>query len=218
MPSRTIEDRLREEYFDLLPEIHRVAWQLEAEIRYHTLPILHRLTHYEQLVVKSRVKECESAIKTLRRGQEGRTFDPDRPGDYSVLNLPDLAGVRVLAFPHARLIEVDDALRRTDCFTGWTSDLVKDEEGTVLARTYYGHFEKVSEKVRAEYQVVPMLIGLFWEVEHSAIYKPAPSLKGIAESEDMKKLKTDVERALSRFEAGFESFVRDNTEPPSKDS
>ena len=63
-----------------------------------------------------------------------------------------------------------------------------------------------------------MLIGLFWEVEHSAIYKPAPSLKGIAESEDMKKLKTGVERALSRFEAGFESFVRDNTEPPSEAS
>jgi hypothetical protein len=218
MPSRTIEDRLREEYFDLLPDMRRVAWQLEAEIRYHTLSILQGLTHYEQLVVTSRVKECESAVKTLRRRQEGRTFDPERPDDYSVLNLPDLAGVRVLAFPHTRLIEVDDALQGTDCFTGWTSDPVNDEEGTVLARTYYGYFENVSDKVRAEYQVVPMLIGLFWEVEHSALYKPAPSLRGIAESEDMKKLKTDVERALSRFEAGFESLVRDNTEPPSQAS
>lgn len=213
MPERTIEDRLREEYFDLLPDMRRVAWQLEAEIRYHTLPILQKLTHYEQLVVTSRVKECESAIKTLRRTQEGRTFDPERSGDYSVLNLPDLAGVRVLAFPHARLIEVDDALRRIDCFTGWTADPVKNEKETDLAYTYNGYFKNVSEKVRAEYQVVPMLIGLFWEVEHSAIYKPAPSLKGIAESADMKKLKTDVESALSLFEAGFESFVRDNSEP-----
>ena len=37
--ERTVEDRLREEYFDLLPEIHRVADRLEAEIRYLMLPI-----------------------------------------------------------------------------------------------------------------------------------------------------------------------------------
>jgi hypothetical protein len=30
--KRTIEDRLREEYFQLLPEIRRVAGQLEAQI------------------------------------------------------------------------------------------------------------------------------------------------------------------------------------------
>src|SRR5438876_9899157 len=32
--DRTIEDRLREEYFVLLPEIRRVTEQLEAEARY----------------------------------------------------------------------------------------------------------------------------------------------------------------------------------------
>jgi ppGpp synthetase/RelA/SpoT-type nucleotidyltranferase len=218
MPGRTIEDRLREEYFDLLPDIRRVGLQLEAEIKYHTLPILQKLTEYEQLVVRSRVKDCESAIKALRRRQEGRTFDPDKPEEYSVLNLPDLAGARVLVFPQIRLIEIDDLLRGRDSFTRWASDPVKDGDGTVLALKYNGYFEKVSEKVRAEYQVVPMLIGLFWEVEHSAIYKPALSLKGIAESEEIKKLKTDVERALSHFEAGFESFVRENIEPPSEAS
>ena len=67
MPERKIEDRLREEYFDLLPIIRRIAWQIEAEIRYITLPILHDLKNYEQLVVKSRIKECESAIETFRR-------------------------------------------------------------------------------------------------------------------------------------------------------
>ena len=218
MPGRTIEDRLREEYFDLLPDIRRVGLQLEAETKYHTLPILQKLTEYEQLVVRSRVKDCESAIKALRRRQEGRTFDPDKPEEYSVLNLPDLAGARVLVFPQIRLIEIDDLLRGRDSFTRWASDPVKDGDGTVLALKYNGYFEKVSEKVRAEYQVVPMLIGLFWEVEHSAIYKPALSLKGIAESEEIKKLKTDVERALSHFEAGFESFVRENIEPPSEAS
>jgi hypothetical protein len=95
MPERTPEDRLREEYFDLLPEIRRVLWQLEAEIRYYTLPILHSLKPYEQLIVESRVKECESALTTLKtlslkkeiEENEGRVLDPQQSGNYSILNL-----------------------------------------------------------------------------------------------------------------------------------
>ncbi len=209
MASRTIEDRLREEYFDLLPEIRKVAWHLDTEIRFNTLSILRSLNPYEQLVVKSRVKECESAIKALQRRQEGRIFDPDRPEDYSILNLPDLAGVRVLVFPRDRLIGVESHLHK--CFEDWTPDPVLDEKGAVLAQKYRGHCLETSGRIWAEYQVVPMLIGLFWEVEHSALYKPDPSLRGLAESTEMKRLKTDVELALMRFEAGFESFVRDNS-------
>ncbi len=213
MPERTIEDLLRAEYFDLLPDIRKVAWQLETEIRYHTLPILRSLNQYEQLIVKSRVKECESAIRALQRRQEGRVFNPDRPGDYSLLTLPDLAGVRVLIFPRGRLEEVDRLLAK--CFAGWTTDPVRDESGAALAPKYTGYCGDVSEQVRAEFQVVPMLVGLFWEVEHSAMYKPDPSLMGIANSSQMKTLKAGVEDALARFEAGFESFVQEQSDSTS---
>ncbi|HEY1808316.1 MAG TPA: hypothetical protein VGG42_07120 [Acidobacteriaceae bacterium] len=208
MPGRNIEDILREEYFSLLPEIRRVAWQLETEIRYFTLPVLQKLNHYEQLVVRSRVKDCESAIKSLRRRQEGRVFDPLRPTAYSLLSLPDLAGVRVLIFPRARLMEADRLL--ADRFTAWIPDPVPDEAGITLAPKYSGYCADVSARIRAEYQVVPMLIGLFWEVEHSAMYKPSPSLVGMANSREMKLLKSEVEFALSRFEAVFENFVTEN--------
>ena len=208
MPRRSIEDQLREEYFDFLPEIRRVVWQLEAEIRYHTLPILHSLKPYEQLVVKSRVKECESALKKLREN-EGRVLDPGKSGRYSILNLPDLAGVRVLVFPNSRLVEVDEALRSH--FPGWTPNPVKDDSGVVLAPKYYGYCHDVNTWVKGEYQVVPMLLGLFWEVEHSAMYK----FKEVANSKTMREHRAGVERALSRFEEGIESFVRDYTEPPS---
>jgi hypothetical protein len=208
MPERTIEDLLREEYFSLLPEIRKVAWQLEAEIRFHTLQILHSLNHYEQLIVKSRVKECESAIKAVQRRQEGRVFNPDRPEEYSLLSLPDLAGVRVLVFPRGRLVDVDRCLN--EFFAEWAADPVPSETGAELAPKYSGYCRGISEKVRGEYQVVPMLVGLFWEVEHSAMYKPDPSLKGIGKSTEMKKLKADVEDALMRFEAGVERFVSEN--------
>jgi hypothetical protein len=210
MAERTPEDTLREEYFNLVPDIRRVMWYLEAEVRYHTRHILQRLKPHEKLAVKSRVKECESAVKTLRDRQEGRTFDPDRPGDYSLLDLPDLAGVRVLVFPNSRLVEVDNALR--DHFPNWLGKPVKDDSGASLAPKYYGYCEKVSRKVRGEYQVDPMLLGLFREVEHSAMYK----FREVANSKEMQMHRSDVQRALSRFEAGIESFVQDYTEPPSQ--
>ena len=202
-----VEDLLREEYFDLLPEIRRVVWQVEAEIRCQTLPILQALKPYEQLTVKSRVKDCESAVKALRRRQEGGTFDAGKSKIYSLLDLPDLAGVRVLAFPRSRVIEADNALQ--SIFQDWISDPIPDGQDGVLAPKYSGRRLDVSSRVRAEYQVVPMLIGLFWEVEHSAIYKPAPALKGRAESDPMKELNKEVVAALSRFEAEYEAFVRD---------
>jgi len=204
-----IEDMLRAEYFSLLPEIRKVVWQLETEIRYETLSILHSLNHYEQLIVKSRVKECESAIRALQRRQEGRVFNSDRPEEYSLLTLPDLAGVRVLIFPRSRVVEVDGRLKGR--FAGWTPDPVRDEGGIALALKYIGYCSGVSGKVRGEYQVVPMLVGLFWEVEHSAMYKPDPSLRGIGTSTQMKMLKADVEDALKRFETGFESFVTETS-------
>lgn len=211
MPERTIEDRLREEYFDLLPEIRRVVWQLETEIRFLTLPILHDLEAHEQLLVKSRVKDCESALKTIARDagkrdedrrSEGRKFDPERPADYSMLNLPDLAGVRILVFPNSRLIEVDESLRSR--FGHWTSKPVKDDSGSILAPKYHGYCEDARTKVRGEYQIVPMLLGLFWEVEHSAMYK----FRAVANSKEMRDRRADVEGALSRFEAGIASFTR----------
>ena len=84
---------MREEYFDLLPDIRRVGQQLEAEIRYHLLPVTKGLNKYERVVVTSRVKDCESALQKLPGKQEGATFDHDRPERYSLASLNDLAGV-----------------------------------------------------------------------------------------------------------------------------
>ena len=211
MTDRTIEDRLREEYFDLLPDIRRVANQLEAEVKYHTLSISRTLDRHERLHVTSRIKECGSALDALRRRQEGATFDSDQPELYTLSALRDLAGIRILAFPRRRLAEIDQVLREQ--FPSWKSDPVRDENEHVLAHKYYGYCAEASKKVQGEYQIVSMLTGLFWEVEHSAIYKPTPSLKGIARSLEMQQRTKDVLSALRRFEEEFERFGHAGNNP-----
>ncbi len=183
---------MREEYFVLLPEIHRVAEQLEAEARYHRC-------------IKSRIKGCDSALNVLRLGQEGAIFKRNRPELYTLTSLNDLAGIRVLAFPRSLLTKVDVALRRRSPF--WQSDPV-EYDGELTASTCYGFCPEASAKVKGEYQIVPMLTGLFWEVEHSAMYKSASSLKGVTRSPEMQQRYKEVLNALKAFEEEFEASVR----------
>ena len=208
--NRTIEDRLREEYFDLLPEIIRVADQLETEVRYHLLPISNQLDMFERLIVKSRIKACERSVAALQRRQEGKYFDLDQPELYRLTSLNDLAGIRVLAFPSNRLVEVDEVLRAL--YPTWKSDHIL-RDGEVLAQKYFGYCTG-SGKIKGEYQIVSMLTGLFWEVEPSAIYKPAPRLRGLVKLAGMQAREAAVIKALNDFNQEFEDAVRLSLEDP----
>jgi ppGpp synthetase/RelA/SpoT-type nucleotidyltranferase len=201
--ERTIEDRLREEYFDLLPEIRRVAEQLDAEIRCHLLPISKGLHRHERLVITSRIKDCESALQKLRGPREGATFDRERPEQYSLTSLNDLAGVRVLAFPRARLSEIDLILRKAN---GWGADPFKGD-GAGLAFKYCGYCDS-GARVKGEYQIVSVLTGLFWNVEHSVMYKPHPQLAFVSDHREMRQRTAEVLQALQAFEEQFEAALR----------
>ena len=206
MAERSIQDRLREDYFDLLADVRRVAELLETEVRHCVLPMSLKLHQHEQLVVKSRIKDCESALNSLRL-QKGGTFDRDRPETYSLTELTDLAGVRVLGFPRNLLEEIHEMLR--DRFPAWEPDHVQSDEtdDEPLALTYHGYCE-ASDRVRGEFQIVSMLTGLFWEVEHSAMYKPTPRLKGVAHSREMKQRRQEVQQALRAFEEDFDRLIK----------
>lgn len=208
MTERTVEDRLREEYFGLLPEVRRVLEELEAEVQYCLLPLLSKLDKHEKLVVTSRIKECESALGALQRRQEGNVFDFDRSDTYSLKSLNDLAGVRVLAFPRSRWLDANRLLRQHPLFASWTSDPVRlrpsDKHAEPLAFKYHGYCSR-NAVVRGELQIAPMLIGLFWEVEHSAIYKPSPQFKGVLAG--MGERTIEVYEALKDFESEFERLI-----------
>jgi hypothetical protein len=99
------------------------------------------------------------------------------------------------------LNDVDGVLRVH--FSNWAEKPVKDGKGSILAPKYYGLCPHVSSKVRGEYQIVPMLLGLFWEVEHPAMYK----FRAVANSKEMRDRRANVEAALANFEEGVERFL-----------
>ncbi len=203
--SRSVEDRLREEYFDLLPEVRRTLLQTETRVRGLLLDVSLSLERYERLLITARIKECDSAINALRRRQLLRLFDQERTDGYSLTSLRDLAAVRVLAFPQHVMNDAHAALRPV--LADWTADPIPDEvSDSPLAHKYYGTWAQESV-ITAEVQIVPLLIGLFWEVEHAAIYKPTPNLRGIVRSTAVLQRRTEVLAALRGFEVEFAAAV-----------
>ena len=212
MDERSIEDRLREEYFDLLPKMERVAQSFSTEIEYLLRLIRKELAPHESIIVKTRIKDCRSAIDKLRRQfnpadpavqrNPGDVFDRDQPEKYSLLLLRDLVGVRVLVFPPKRAEQVDRWLRNK--FQSWKPD-PKSDDGALLAYKYNGKRSHNRIFIPCEYQIVSTLIGLFWDVEHSAIYKQAPELRGFDLL--MRDQTLDVYKALKAFEAEFERRI-----------
>jgi ribosome-associated translation inhibitor RaiA len=211
MAQRTVADRLREEYSLLSPEINRVLLQLQTAIAHLLLEATLGLKHHERIHIEARAKECESAIDALRRRVEARQFDEDTPERYSLTRLPDLAALRVLVFPRPRLEEVHASVRRK--YGHWTADPV--ETGTPAkwrAWKYYGYCP-VSSQVQAELQVVPMLTGLFWQVEHDAFYKPRdPVLRGAANKPVVREHTEAVYDAFEALEAILEQELRRHAE------
>jgi len=199
--SRSVEDLLRAEYFRLLPDARRALLETETRVRSALLDTSLALQPFERLVVTARIKECENAINSLRRRQPLGLFDSDQAAEYSLSALRDLAAVRVMAFPKRRVDETHGILQ--SILAGWTSDPIPavEESGVPLAYKYFGKWNS-DAPITAEVQIVGLLIGLFWEVEHSAIYKPNPSLQGVR-TDVVIQSRDDVLTALQRFEAEF---------------
>jgi hypothetical protein len=204
--SRSVEDRLRVEYFALLPDIRKTLVETETRVRRDLLDVSLSLERYERLVVVGRVKECDSAIDSLRRRQELGLFDVQRSDDYSLTALPDLAAVRVMGFPEQRCLDARKVLE--EILAAWTYDPVPGvaELDLPLAMKWCGKW-RTDAKVTAEVQIVQLLIGAFWEVEHSAIYKPSPNLRGAVRSESVLEKRNAVLFALREFEREFARVI-----------
>jgi ppGpp synthetase/RelA/SpoT-type nucleotidyltranferase len=207
MGERSVKDRLREEYFELLPGIRQVAEELEAEVRHCLLPLFRRLEKFERLIVRSRVKECESAMDALLRRvhPEGRIFDEDTPDLYTLTKLKDLAGVRISAFPRSYVPKITEKIRSR--FPSWTSDPVLSNDGQVLADKYFGECHP-GDSVRGEIQIVSMTTALFWEIEHDAFYKPPARFANLTPT--LKQRVDEVHQALEAFENEFERLLRES--------
>jgi len=92
----------------------------------------------------------------------------------------------------------------------WTPDHLSGLNPTdsPVALKYDG-FRNPTDAVRVEIQIVSLLVGLFWEVEHAAIYKPSPRLRGVEKSPAMQARTAAVLMALRDFEEEFDRQIDD---------
>ena len=196
--KRTAEDVLREEYASLLPELRFLRHVMQVTANHSLLDVRETLGGHERIDVESRVKSCESAIDKVRRRTEGGTFDPSTR--YSLTQLKDLVGVRVLVFPKQRAKDAIIRLKRA--FPRWRADHLP----ALGVYKFHGKI-RPGDPVGAEYQVVPALVGMFWAVEHDTFYKPDPALRGAEKHPRLQAARERLEKELVAFEDTFQEVV-----------
>jgi len=203
MTLKQAVNNLRQEYFELKAPMHKELRHLEATVRAYLKELEYSLEKHERIDVESRVKDCESAIDSLRRKQPGRDFEDGK--QYTLNQLKDLVGLRILTFPTSVMKSVNVIL--SDTFKDWSTD--HDMHGGMQIYKYYNEIGDL--KIPCEIQIVSMLTGKFWDVEHAALYKPNPAYKGAIEgSFTMDRLYKDVMNKLAEFEKAFEETLQGN--------
>lgn len=206
--EKSIINTLRDEYYNILPSLEAANTQINLEISCLLKVIICDLKPHQRIRVITRIKECESAINALRRRKESRTFESN--GDYSLKTLPDLVGARILYFSNDIRTEIDTKLKNH--FKGWAENPIKikvSENNSIDIMKYYGKFDKY--EFNSEYQIVPMLISSFWDIEHALLYKPHPNHKSIKNSVFMKVKYNKVIKSLYEFEAEFNTELEENS-------
>lgn len=202
---RTTEDKLREKYFALLPNLYKLRELLETKIRYALKEVMKELQEHERIKISSRIKECESAIASLKRRQEADSFDDTK--EYCLSDLKDLVGVRVSYFPNNLYPKIAHSLSRE--FSDWSQNHTSDYDtpSKIIAHKYQGVIDKHTSDIIAEYQIVPLMIGLFWEVEHFAFYKPHQNYKGIINRTEMEECTQAIYKQFEVFEKTFAKII-----------
>lgn len=203
--EKKIEDELRENYLTLLPLMRRMEFLLESQIRWHLKSVIYDLESYQRIEIRSRIKDCDRAISSLRRRREG-IFDPEQK--YSLVELKDLVGFRILVFPEGLISTVNKII--TENFSSLKSDpiLKKGNPKDIIALKYHG-FINEDDKFQSEIQIVSMLIGLFWEVEHFTLYKQDPSFKGVI-NDDLINKNDKIMDELAEYATLFEKTLNEN--------
>lgn len=213
MKKATTEDRLRQEYFDLLPELIKIQKLIEAKIKWYLKDTIYNLyKKHQQIEIESRVKDCDSAIETLRRRQkQTHRFDENKSDSYTLTALTDLVGLRILVFPPSLIQPVSKVI--TSKFNAWKPDHTKIDKKVgkknkkiTICKKYRGIVNRKLD-IKCEIQIISMLIGAFWDIEHFVLYKPDPTYKGIKEDLTMRRLNNDVLIKLDEFEATFERLI-----------
>lgn len=193
-----IESQLQLEYLKIANKLYKAQEYIEIEIKHTIKTQLLKAVHANKILISSRVKDCNSAIISLKKKEEGRVFRDNK--QYSITQLNDLIGIRVSVFP-LTLLE----LVKTPLLDYLDSNFEKQfqTDHTTIEKydiyKYRGIHNQFSE-FKCEIQLIPMLISKFWDIEHDVFYKPASP----HDAPPMKDAYYAVINSLYNFERTYE--------------
>ena len=170
------------EYSNKIEKFKKIEEKLYFEVCHFLSDDKYNLNEFQHIEITSRIKSYSSAEKKLRNQLELTAHDKS-----SIFDLDDIIGIRISVFPLTLLRNIEKKL--DEKFKSW-----KKEKSCHGRYSVYKHRSNY-EKANCEIQLVPMLVGKFWDVEHSVIYKSK-----LSKNEDLNKSYDVIINALHDYE------------------
>lgn len=159
---------LRSEYDNQINKMNGLLDYYKTEIEYLIRELKLNCKKFEKIEFSSRIKTFESCITKLKKKNEANVLTEEA----KLSEVKDLIGIRMLVFPND-YIEVIKRLimRKHNKFTIEEIDEDKKKECDFIKFFVYFNIEKFNH-ILVEIQILPYLLGKYWDIEHSLIYKP----------------------------------------------
>lgn len=201
--NKDLESNIRKSYHELLPVLKKIESLLVSKVQWYLRSEKFNLKEYERISVESRIKSCDSSLEKLVKkypapGQEGSNIRRyiNTSNDFSLDKLSDLVGIRILVFPSSKILRIQKIISRE---FSWKLD----PEFFAFGSQFQGRL-RGCKKIGCEIQIIPMLIGKFWDVEHFVRYKPHPSYRfRIKNDTEINDLSKDIYELLENFQVRF---------------
>ena len=180
-----IEKWIQEEYKNLRPALNKLRKKVKKEIRTCLSDFTQSLEPWQRIEIRSRIKECNSAIDSLRK----RNF-------HTLNDLVDLVGIRIVVFPASLAEKVEGVL--IDYFKTLVPDHYFYAKNEIAFRKYNGLTDDTT-KIKCEIQIMPEILYSLVEVEHDFFYKvPDKNLSNENEFHEIVKRLLAYDRALEQ--------------------
>lgn len=147
--------RLRKEYDNYLRQAKKLYEYGKREIAHLLSKKLFELEDHEKVKITGRIKTFDKCLIKLTR-EAGYI-----PEDASIFSVEDIIGLRIAVFPNSIIRDIQEIIDKE------YPSAERDHRREPYRLQYYVNIEELGiSNNKVEIQVMPYLLGSYWDVEH----------------------------------------------------
>ncbi|MBU3955132.1 hypothetical protein KJ633_01590 [bacterium] len=165
-PENNVINLLRGEYDSNKEKYYKLLSHSKTTVKNILKNLIINSKAFEQIEVVGRIKTFERCIAKLKKAKEANYLDDE----VKLAEITDIIGIRILTFPNKYIEKIIEIIKKD--IVGYKISKEDNKEEIDFYKTYITSTLTGFENIQVEIQILPYLLGKYWDIEHELIYKP----------------------------------------------